>query len=155
MTICSHMKCPFCSKNTKVYNSRSTHYSTQTWRRRQCLNCNKSFTTKEKVDWTGLISIRTPDDTSEYNHERLQLSIIRASDRINLPTDMITELTDSIELALRANGFFNTQEQDSSVITTTATTVIQRYNRNMALQYVNHVYSNQPPHELVKSLIES
>ena len=152
MTTCCHMKCPFCSKNTKVYNSRDTHQETQIWRRRNCQGCNKTFTTKEKVDWTGLISVRTPKDTSEYSRERLQLSLVRASDKLNLPTGMIAELADSIEVAMHQAGFFSQEVQESELITTTSIQILARYNRNLALQYINHVYSNQPPLRFLRAL---
>lgn len=154
MTICSHMTCPFCTHDTKVYNSRDTHRSTQTWRRRQCVSCNKAFTTREKVDYNGIISIRTPVDEKPYSRERLFLSLVRASDKLELPADMLSELTDSIELELQQNHFFETSPRDATVIVSIATTILHRYDTNLALQYVNNVYSNKPPRELLGQLLE-
>lgn len=42
------MKCIYCGNTkTKIVNSRSTNDSYSTWRRHQCIKCNKLFTTLE------------------------------------------------------------------------------------------------------------
>ena len=42
------MKCIYCDNTkTKIVNSRSTNDSYSTWRRHQCIKCNKLFTTLE------------------------------------------------------------------------------------------------------------
>lgn len=156
MTICSHMKCPFCNQKTKVYNSRSSHQSTQTWRRRQCLSCNKAFTTREKIDFNGLVTVRSVDNPegSPYSTERLLLSLVRASAQTNVPSTMITELIDSIQLELKKQRFFETAPQDADEITATATAVIARYDINIALAYLHAVHKGSPPVDILKSIVD-
>lgn len=153
MTICSHMKCPFCKNKTKIYNSRSTQTQTQTWRRHKCLSCNSTFTTKERVDWTGRINITSGNEVSPYSRERLLLSLVRASNNLSLPSGALTDLTDTIELELQNSSFFNEPSQEAELITHVSTTIIYRYDPNLALQYVNNVYHNKPPIELLKTLV--
>lgn len=153
MTICSHMICPFCSSKTKIYNSRSTQSQTQTWRRHQCTACKRSFTTKERIDWTGRIKIKSSDETALYSRERLMLSLVRASNNLTLPTGALTDLTDTIELELQNGEFFTGDFQEAELITHVATTVLHRYDPNVALQYINMVYRNKPPLELIKRLL--
>lgn len=147
------MTCPFCNSPTKIYNSRSTHGKTQTWRRHICTTCERVFTTRERVDWTGVTTVKTSKDTTGYSKERLLLSIARASNNLSIQPAMLAELCDSTEQQLQQNGFFNEPEQDADLITAAATMVLHRYNPNLALQYVNIVYSNNPPLELVKQLL--
>ncbi len=149
------MICPFCSNKTHIYNSRSTHQNTQTWRRHRCKSCNSTFTTKEKVDWTARVSVITSDETSHYSRERLLLSISRASKNLQLAPASLSELTDSVELALQKNHFFESETQEATVIVQAATTTLQRFDPNLALQYVNQIYNNKPPLELVKSLVSA
>ena len=153
MTTCSHMICPFCTGKTKIYNSRGTQSHTQTWRRHQCQTCSKAFTTKERVDWTGQVQVRSSEHTLPYSREQLLLSLARASTNLTLPAGTISDLTDTIELELQNNQFFSQGTQEADVITQISTTVIHRYDPNLALQYVNQVYSNKPPLELLKRLI--
>jgi len=97
--------------------------------------------------------VKTSKDTTGYSKERLLLSIARASNNLSIQPAMLAELCDSTEQQLQQNGFFNEPEQDADLITAAATMVLHRYNPNLALQYVNIVYSNNPPLELVKQLL--
>lgn len=155
MTIYSHMICPFCNNKTRIYNSRSTHAKTQTWRRHRCISCTRTFTTREKIDWSGATTVTDPDGSSQYSRERLLLSLARASSKLTLPPEMLAELCDSIELELQQSGFFTDRDQPSELITQSATLVLKRYNPHLALQYVNIVYRNQPPLELIKQLVNA
>lgn len=147
------MKCPFCQQETKVYNSRATHQETQTWRRRQCLECHKAFTTREKVDLNGTVKVHTPGETAPYSQERLLLSLVRASDKLALPPGMLTELADSVELELQNKGFFEHSPQEAALIIEATTAVFHRYDQNLALLYVTNVYKNKPPEEVVRRLL--
>ena len=149
------MKCPFCQSKTRIYNSRSSHQATQTWRRRQCLYCKKAFTTREKVDFNGVVTVRSLHDSeAPYNRERLLLSLAHAGDKLNLAPETVVELTDSIELALKDKQFFARSPQEAKTIVSIATTILLRYNTNLALQYVNLVYSNKPPLELIRQITQ-
>lgn len=147
------MLCIHCSTKTRIYNSRSSHQKSQTWRRHRCPNCNVTFTTREKVDYSGLIQVSDGGNHHPYSPERLLLSILRASDKIPLPTGMAIELTDSIEQALQQEAFFAASPQDKILISEQALVVLKRYNKNLALQYLNQVYKNQPPTELITQLM--
>lgn len=149
------MICPFCYNNTKIYNSRSTQNGTQTWRRHRCTDCMKSFTTREKIDWTGRVQIQSNDGVTPYSRDRLLLSIARAAAELDLPAGAITDLTDSVEAELQRNFFFTPEVQQAASITALSTTVIARYDSNLALQYINQIYRSKPPKELVKALLDA
>ena len=155
MTICSHMICPFCSSATKIYNSRKTHQGTQTWRRHRCAGSGHVFTTKEKVEWTGQISITSDEQMVEYSRERLLLSLISASRNLGIVNRGINDLCDTIELELQQSGFFNKTNQPAARITEVTTEVLHRFDPNIAIQYVNNVYENKPPLELLSKLINN
>lgn len=154
------MVCPFCASETKIYNSRGTHGKTQTWRRHRCKQCQASFTTREKIDWNGSVSVRASSqtdiqtETTPYSRERLFISLLKASENLILAPSTLSDLCDTIEYQLQKDGFFNGQTQGTTQITTTVTSVLHRFDANLALQYVNNVYRHQPPQELVKRLLE-
>jgi transcriptional regulator NrdR family protein len=148
------MICPFCTSKTRIYNSRSTHQSTQTWRRHRCTACTKTFTTKERIEWTGKVDVATPSGTSPYSRERLLLSISRATTNLSVLPETLSELTDSIELILQKMHFFETKHQTSAVITDACILTLKRFDPNLALQYVNQVHDNNPPPTLIKQILE-
>ena len=50
-TIAKRMKCPFCGfENDKVVDSRESKEADSIRRRRECLKCEKRFTTYERID---------------------------------------------------------------------------------------------------------
>lgn len=147
------MQCPFCSAKTKVYNSRRSHQATQTWRRRQCLSCSKAFTTREKVDFNGITTVRDGNDLQPYSRERLLLSIIKASQALSLAPEMPAELTDSIELKLQKAHHFDIAELDSGTIAEITLEVLISFNANLALQYANNIHDHQPPRALIQRIL--
>ncbi len=50
------MKCPYCNGDTKVIDKRGVEELNR--RRRECLNCNKRFTTYERIDVEGITKIK-------------------------------------------------------------------------------------------------
>ncbi len=149
------MLCPFCHSQTKIYNSRATHQQTQTWRRHRCITCYKTFTTREKIDLDGVVNVQDGPEIHPYSRERLLLSLVRASNKIPLPAGMMTELADAIEAHLRAEQFFTLTQQHKTRIADAALIILTRYDKNIALQYLNQMYDNQPPIEQINHIMQS
>ena len=147
------MICPYCNNGTKIYNSRSVQEKTQTWRRHRCQKCLKCFTTKERIDWNGTVYVKAKSSTIPYSRERLLLSLLHASINLAPPLGALSDLTDTVERELQKQGFFSSPTQSTQTIIQVTTNVLHRYDPNMALQYVNNVYSNKPPLELIKQLV--
>lgn len=74
------MKCPHCeTPNTQVENSRETKKSSAIWRRRNCLNCKKVFSTYEKVGLDFLIVEKRSGKRTRYLSHKLFASIYEAA----------------------------------------------------------------------------
>lgn len=94
------MKCPYCrTTDTEVFNSRSTRFETQIWRRRRCLACAQSFTTYEAPDLSFLRILRGAK-AEHYNRARLFSSIYLAFLDIPSKDDTIDAVTSTIEAKL-------------------------------------------------------
>jgi transcriptional regulator NrdR family protein len=149
------MLCIFCKNKTRIYNSRPTHQKTQTWRRHICTMCKNTFTTKERVDLNGILKVQNGSTINPYSHDRLLVSIAVSSNQIALPAIMVSELADSVEARLCqiiANNI-NIITKDS--IAETTIEVLTAYNKNLAIQYVNKIYKNNPPQEIISKIIQS
>lgn len=153
MTIYSHMRCPFCESDTKIYNSRGNSAGNETWRRHRCRSCSLTFTTRERIDWSGKTLIADVGGTvNPYSSERLLKSLLKAGDQGNHPDGTFTSLLDTIENNLQKQHFFSKPTGSSAVITEVTITVLSRFDRGLALQYVNNVYRSQPPAKLIQQL---
>lgn len=92
------MKCPYCSYyETKVIDSRPTEEGQTIRRRRECINCNKRFTTYEKIEEVPLILIKKDGTRQSYNRNKLVNGIIRACEKRPVSMKEIESIADEIE----------------------------------------------------------
>jgi transcriptional repressor NrdR len=91
------MKCPFCrGETTDVFNTRSTKFGTQIWRRR-CLSCNESFTTYEQAD-LGFLKVEKKTGKKErYSRAKLFSGIYHAFLDIKSKQNTVDAVTDTVE----------------------------------------------------------
>ena len=102
------MKCPFCGKeNTKVIDSRPTEDNSAIRRRRQCDECEKRFTTYEKVETIPLTVIKKDNNREQYDRSKIEAGILRACHKRPVSIDQITALVDQVE-----NEIFDTEEKE-------------------------------------------
>ena len=92
------MKCPFCgSENTKVIDSRSYSDGNSIKRRRECENCEKRFTTHEKVVDLTLYVIKKDHTKQSYSREKVRNGIVRSLEKRKINSEKIEEMIDMIE----------------------------------------------------------
>ena len=76
------MKCPFCeNSDTKVIDSRQTDDGHAIRRRRECENCNKRFTTYEKVEEMILMVIKKDGSREAFDRSKIMNGIVKASSK--------------------------------------------------------------------------
>ncbi len=107
------MKCPYCSKEeSKVIDKRNTDAEIAIRRRRECLKCNKRFTTYERVE-TDLMIIKKDGRRESYTREKLKTGIKKACEKRPVSQEQIEKMIDLIENVLREQP---TAEVKSSMI---------------------------------------
>ena len=97
------MKCPFCgSLNLKVVDKRDTEDSIR--RRRGCLDCNKRFTTYEKIELTPLIVIKKDKTRRSFDLNKIKMGLIKACEKRPISIEDIDVMCSEIERRLREKG---------------------------------------------------
>ncbi len=92
------MKCPFCgNENTRVIDSRAYSDGNSIKRRRICENCEKRFTTHEKVVDLALYVIKKNGEKQPYSRKKVSNGITRAVEKRNVDPEKIEEVVDKIE----------------------------------------------------------
>ncbi|MCQ2536674.1 MAG: transcriptional regulator NrdR [Lachnospiraceae bacterium] len=92
------MKCPFCgSDNTRVIDSRPADDNTSIRRRRMCDECNKRFTTYEKVETIPLIVIKKDNNREQYDRAKIEAGVLRACHKRPVSAQTIQEVVDKVE----------------------------------------------------------
>ncbi|MCX6665576.1 MAG: transcriptional regulator NrdR [Euryarchaeota archaeon] len=98
------MKCPYCNHiDTKVTDSRDTEsYSIR--RRRECLNCNKRFTTYEYIELSPLHVIKKDGRREKFDRNKIKNGMMKALEKRPINREKIEETLDCIEEKIRRLG---------------------------------------------------
>lgn len=94
------MQCPYCKEQRadKVIDSRATEGGTVIRRRRQCLACNKRYTTYERVEDTNkLLVIKKDGARIPYDRAKLLGGVQRASWKRPISSAALAALVDEVE----------------------------------------------------------
>lgn len=95
------MKCPYCEYlESKVIDSRQIDDGASIRRRRECLKCEKRFTTYEQVESVPLIVIKKDGKRQSYDRQKLLNGILRACEKTNVAYAQIEILVNEVESAL-------------------------------------------------------
>lgn len=93
------MKCPYCGyEDSKVIDSRPAEDRIR--RRRECLKCEKRFTTFEAVEHAPLIVVKKDGSRQEFNREKLLNSLLRACNKRPVSYDVLSKAVDDIETTI-------------------------------------------------------
>ena len=91
------MKCPFCGKdNTRVIDSRPADDNNSIRRRRQCDDCQRRFTTYEKIE-SILVVIKKDNNREPYDRAKIESGVFRSCHKRPISIDQITKLVDEVE----------------------------------------------------------
>ncbi len=92
------MKCPFCgSSEEKVVESRATLDDTAIRRRRECLKCEKRYTTYERIESVELMVVKHDGRREPFNREKVISGIVKALEKRPVSMKTVSELMDEIE----------------------------------------------------------
>lgn len=94
------MQCPYCKEQSqdKVIDSRATEGGKVIRRRRQCLNCNKRFTTYERVEESIRLAVIKKDGTrAPYDRSKILAGLQRSCWKRPIAAEAIQRLVDEVE----------------------------------------------------------
>ncbi len=96
------MKCPFCGfEESKVIDSRPTDEGERIRRRRECLSCNKRFTTYEMIESLPIIVIKKDKSRETFNREKLRNGMLTACEKRPVSIETIERAIDDIESSIQ------------------------------------------------------
>ena len=99
------MKCPYCDAiNNKVIDSRLSKDGRTIRRRRECLECERRFTTYEKLEEVLPLVIKKDGRREPFNREKIISGIKKACQKRPVSITKIEEFVDSLELYFQELG---------------------------------------------------
>lgn len=98
------MKCPFCQSSlSKVVDKRSVDKRGEIRRRRECLKCNKRYTTYESLAQVEIMVVKKDGKKEPFIREKLERGLIRALEK-RPGIDKVSMILDRIESRIRSKG---------------------------------------------------
>ncbi|MCT7957600.1 transcriptional regulator NrdR [Laspinema palackyanum] len=100
------MRCPFCQHtDSRVLESRSAEAGQSVRRRRECLLCNRRFTTYERIEYVPITVIKRDGSRESFDRSKLLRGIVRACEKTGVESGQIENLVDEIEAQLQQQRF--------------------------------------------------
>jgi len=104
------MKCPFCGdQDSKVVDSRHSEDGQSIRRRRECLKCQRRFTTYEIVESLPIIVVKRDGTRQTFDRNKVMNSMVRAFDKRQVDMADLDRITTEIEQSIQ-----NTLEREVS-----------------------------------------
>ncbi len=96
------MKCPFCGYiESKVIDSRPTDEGSRIRRRRECLSCQKRFTTYEIIESVPIVVVKKDRSREAFDRNKLLNGMLRACQKRPVSIEMLEAAVDDIEAQIQ------------------------------------------------------
>ena len=104
------MRCPFCGDfESKVVDSRRSEEGDSIRRRRECIACQRRFTTYEIVESLPIIVVKRDGTRQSFDRNKILNSMVRACDKRKVDLVDLEKITTEIEQSIQ-----NTLEREVS-----------------------------------------
>ena len=99
------MRCPFCGNTEdRVVDSRESREGEVIRRRRECVRCERRFTSYEKIDIEPFRVVKRDERREPYDREKLMRGLHIACRKRPVPEAALERLADSIERGMVDSG---------------------------------------------------
>ena len=99
------MRCPYCGDDSnRVVDSRLGRDEAEIRRRRECLECGRRFTTRERVEDVLPKLVKRDERREDFDRRKLLASVEKACAKRPVSIDALERLADRIEKRLQETG---------------------------------------------------
>ena len=92
------MNCPFCGHlHDKVVDSRESKEGDAIRRRRQCLGCERRFTTYERIDEVPYMVVKKDGRREKFDRQKVLAGLLKACEKRPVAMARLAELVNQVE----------------------------------------------------------
>ena len=96
------MKCPYCGHmGDKVVDSRESKEGDVIRRRRECLECGRRFTSKERVEEPTYMVIKKDGRREQFQRQKLVAGMLRSCEKRPVTVSSLEAIADQVERLLQ------------------------------------------------------
>jgi transcriptional repressor NrdR len=94
----NEMKCPFCAYlEDKVVDSRESREGDAIRRRRECLRCERRFTSYERIDEIPYMVVKKDGRRETFDRNKVMAGLLRACEKRPVPSTKLESIVNAIE----------------------------------------------------------
>ena len=95
------MMCPFCGyKQDRVIDSRESKEGEAIRRRRQCLECERRFTTYERIDEIPYMVVKKDGRREKFDRQKVLAGLLKACEKRPVPMARLADIVNDVEAQL-------------------------------------------------------
>jgi transcriptional repressor NrdR len=99
------MTCPFCGhKEDRVIDSRESKEGDVIRRRRECVGCERRFTTYERSDEIPYMAVKKDGRREKFDRQKVLNGLLKACEKRPVPMAKLAEVVDAVEAKLGDNA---------------------------------------------------
>jgi len=99
------MKCPFCGEiNNKVIDSRLSKDGNVIRRRRECVECNRRFTTYENIEEIPIMIVKKDGRREIFSLDKVRSGMKKACEKLDISMNTIEQFIIDLERDLKETG---------------------------------------------------
>lgn len=92
------MKCPFCNHlHDKVVDSRESKEGDAIRRRRECLACERRYTTYERIDEVPYMVVKKDGRREKFDRQKVLAGLLKACEKRPISMGKLSELVNQVE----------------------------------------------------------
>ena len=92
------MKCPFCNHlHDKVVDSRESKEGGAIRRRRECLACERRYTTYERIDEVPYMAVKKDGRREKFDRQKVLSGLLKACEKRPVSMSKLSELVNRVE----------------------------------------------------------
>jgi transcriptional repressor NrdR len=92
------MKCPFCANlEDKVVDSRESREGDVIRRRRECLRCERRFTSYERIDEVPYMVVKKDGSRQPFDRQKVVAGLLRACEKRPIPISKLEVIVNQVE----------------------------------------------------------
>src|SRR6188768_1585696 len=96
------MRCPFCgATKDRVVDSRESRDHVTIRRRRECLSCERRFTSYEQIEDIPYLVVKSDGSRQEFDRKKLLQGLLKACEKRPVPLKKLEDVVDEIQKSLR------------------------------------------------------
>jgi len=98
------MKCPYCGhEEDKVVDSRSSQEGDAIRRRRECLKCQRRYTTYEHIEGVSLMVVKKDGRRESFDRKKVLSGLVKSCEKRPVSVEKLEDIVGDIERTLQRN----------------------------------------------------